>query len=219
MAYFNDPRGEWLNNWAARHVEERRGEPFPKDAVELWENLESWLLNYSYWAVRGNRLSIDPIELCENVRDRVLANSAKFEGRAALTTWLNTVGFHVMSSMMKVKRNANTSYLEDELRGRGDDALPETHGTPLELFGGDPKRVLDGLLAKLLSQRDAKILKLRRVNGHTDAEIAAAFHLKPETVHTIVMRAMRRLRLFANGETIERPGSDSQRVRAKHAAS
>lgn len=218
MAYFLDSRNDWINSWATRHVEERPGEPFPKEAVELWAKLDAWVLNYSYWAVKTWRATLDPVELAENVRDRILANSATYRGEGTCTAWMHILGFNTMRSMLKAKRHANTSYIEDELKGRGEDILRDNRARTVELFGGDPKDILNEMLARLPNQRAAQILRLRRIEGWKDTEIAAKLNMTPGAVHQIIMRAMRQLRSFADGEGTPRKKVD-QRVRVKRAAS
>ncbi|HEV2199738.1 MAG TPA: sigma factor-like helix-turn-helix DNA-binding protein [Bryobacteraceae bacterium] len=217
MAYFWDSRNDWINSWAARHVEERPGEAFPRDAAEFWDTLDTWILKYSYWAVRSNHLSLDPVELAERIGDRILSASDTFRGEATLTTWLQKLGFHEMLSIRKLKQYTNTSYLEDELRGRGEDMLPENHGSNFELFGGDPASIVGQTLAQLPNQRAAEIVHLQRIEGWTDLEIAAKFNLTRGAVHQTIARAMRQLRSFANGGVTAR--KKVQRARVKRAAS
>lgn len=220
MRIYRDQRSLRLNAWAAQHAKERPSQPFPREADAFWADFDEWIFQFSYWAVRCDYVSLDPLELAERIRERVLAHSQTFQGNAHFTTWLYRIGFHEMWAMLRPKKNKNTTYLEDEPPGRIDEALlAQSSGT--DFLADDPKSLLATLLAQLRNPRDAKILILSRIEGMGDEEIAGLMGLKRSNVHSIVQRTMKRLRLIGQQDKGDRgkhkPGL--QRARAKRAAS
>ena len=192
MSILRDERGRWLNAWAERHVRERPGELFPWDERELWDKLDGWILDLSGWLVRSNHLFIDPVELHELTRDRVLRRSNTFRGDGPLTRWVFTIASRLLRTMLRQQKN-NTS-IDDEPPERISKELLVQPTAETEMLVESRNALLSMLLAQL-SPRNAEIIRLIKIEGKSDSEVARMYEIEPGTVRGIVSRSLRFLTL------------------------
>jgi RNA polymerase sigma factor (sigma-70 family) len=218
MDMLRDERGRWLNARAERHLLERPGQPFPMDDSELWEKLDAWISLVANWSVKPDRLTIDPVDLAERIRDKVLRYSQTFHGDSRLTTWIFAISRNTLRTMLREQKH--TTFIDDEPPGLMEEALRVQHPAEVEMLVESQEALVSHLLAQIPNTRDAEIVYLIRIAECSDVAVAEKYGIKPSSVRSIVSRALRLLsstNQSREGIIERKPGSE--RERAQRAAS
>lgn len=139
----------------------------------------------------------------------VIANIGKFEGKAALSTWIIAILLNKAKTLAKREGRYTTLALEED---RGDDehaVSPQRFDAtghwlepPPSFDGLTPERILSGrqlwqhvrqVIERLPAAQKAVVL-LRDVEGHDSAETCRLLDLTPENQRILLHRARARIR-------------------------